>query len=213
MKLKVQIEGQVFEVEVDDLDARPIVATVDGERFEVWPEAAEVSSPVGAHGRAPLPQKGARMDEGISSEIGRQLRQEARSAAVATASQEAERWTRAAMAADELALLARLEQHLEQMSRAWAVHEKPLVSRVPLIGPLLTRLGSRLAGFLFQNQVAFNAQAASLLQELHQFQQLLTQKQVERGDDLFSRLDERVLALQARLQDLEQEIDRLQHKG
>lgn len=55
MKLKVQIEGQVFEVEVDDLDARPIVATVDGERFEVWPEAAEASSPVGAHGPAPQP--------------------------------------------------------------------------------------------------------------------------------------------------------------
>ncbi len=57
MKLKVQIEGQVFEVEVDDLDARPIVATVDGERFEVWPEAAEVSGPAGTHGRAPLPSK------------------------------------------------------------------------------------------------------------------------------------------------------------
>ena len=41
MRLKVQIGGQVFEVEVDDLDARPIVATVDGERFEVWPETAE----------------------------------------------------------------------------------------------------------------------------------------------------------------------------
>jgi len=66
MRLKVQIEGQVFEVEVDDLDARPIVATVDGERFEVWPEAAGVSSStpasrptpskpegVGAHSSAP----------------------------------------------------------------------------------------------------------------------------------------------------------------
>jgi biotin carboxyl carrier protein len=38
MKLKVQVEGQTFEVEVGDLSARPIVATVDGERFEVWPE-------------------------------------------------------------------------------------------------------------------------------------------------------------------------------
>ena len=44
MKLKVQIEGRAFEVEVDDLDARPIVATVDGERIEVWPETAEASS-------------------------------------------------------------------------------------------------------------------------------------------------------------------------
>ena len=59
MKLKVQVEGQVFEVEVDDLDARPIVAMVDGERFEVWPEAAEAPSPspAEAHGRAPLQGK------------------------------------------------------------------------------------------------------------------------------------------------------------
>jgi len=52
---KVQIEGQVFEVEVDDLDARPIVATVDGERFEIWPEAAEVSG--GPPARTPTPSK------------------------------------------------------------------------------------------------------------------------------------------------------------
>ncbi len=51
MKLKVQIEGQVFEVEVDDLDVRPIMATVDGERFEVWPEAAE------APASAPVPSR------------------------------------------------------------------------------------------------------------------------------------------------------------
>ncbi len=42
MRLKVQIEGQVFEVEVDNLDARPIVATVDGERFEVEVEGVGV---------------------------------------------------------------------------------------------------------------------------------------------------------------------------
>jgi len=65
---KVQIEGQVFEVDVDDLDARPIVATVDGERFEVWPEVvgaqggAPASMPtpskpevVGAYGSTPIP--------------------------------------------------------------------------------------------------------------------------------------------------------------
>jgi biotin carboxyl carrier protein len=51
MKWKVQIEGQVFEVAIDDLDARPIVATVDGERYEVWPET------VGAPGGAPTPSR------------------------------------------------------------------------------------------------------------------------------------------------------------
>ena len=58
MKLKVQIEGRAFEVEVDDLDARPIVATVDGERIEVWPETAEASSsaPTSAPASAPTPR-------------------------------------------------------------------------------------------------------------------------------------------------------------
>lgn len=40
MKYQVKVEGRMFEVEVGDLDARPVMATVDGERFEVWPEPA-----------------------------------------------------------------------------------------------------------------------------------------------------------------------------
>ena len=151
------------------------------------------------------------MEEGFTPEMGVQLRQEARSAAAA-ASQEVERWTQAAMESPEVALLARLEQHLEQMSRDWAVHERPLASRLPLLGPLLARLGSRLASYFLQNQVAFNAQVASLLQELHQVQQLLARKQIERADDLYSRVDERTLALEARVKDLEQELTRLQGK-
>ena len=38
MKLRVKIEDQTFEVEVGDLKARPILATLEGETFEVWPE-------------------------------------------------------------------------------------------------------------------------------------------------------------------------------
>lgn len=38
MKLTVKVENQSFEVEVGDIHARPIVATVDSETFEVWPE-------------------------------------------------------------------------------------------------------------------------------------------------------------------------------
>ncbi len=38
MNVKVKIGERTFEVEVGDLQARPIVAIVDGERFEVWPE-------------------------------------------------------------------------------------------------------------------------------------------------------------------------------
>ena len=38
MKIKVKINEQMFEVEINDLAARPIVALVDGQCFEVWPE-------------------------------------------------------------------------------------------------------------------------------------------------------------------------------
>ncbi len=38
MKLRVKIEDQTYEVEVGDLKARPILATLKGETFEVWPE-------------------------------------------------------------------------------------------------------------------------------------------------------------------------------
>ena len=38
MKVTVKINDRSFEVEITDLYARPIVATVEGERFEVWPE-------------------------------------------------------------------------------------------------------------------------------------------------------------------------------
>jgi len=47
MRLRVRIDGRAFEVEVDSLHNRPIVATVDGERFEVWPEEA-ISAPLPA---------------------------------------------------------------------------------------------------------------------------------------------------------------------
>lgn len=38
MRLKVKVGDQTFDVEVGDLKERPILATVDGEVFEVWPE-------------------------------------------------------------------------------------------------------------------------------------------------------------------------------
>lgn len=53
MKLKVQVEGQTFDVDVGDLHARPIMATMGGKVFAVWPEemvvervAAAATSPV-----------------------------------------------------------------------------------------------------------------------------------------------------------------------
>lgn len=58
MKVNVRIGERTFEVEVGDVRQRPVVATVDGERFEVWPEAdTGTVAPVGpgpGAGRAPL---------------------------------------------------------------------------------------------------------------------------------------------------------------
>jgi len=39
MKMNVMIDGQTYAVNIEDVRTRPVIATVDGERFEVWPEA------------------------------------------------------------------------------------------------------------------------------------------------------------------------------
>jgi biotin carboxyl carrier protein len=38
MKVVVKVGDRVFEVDIENISTRPIVATVEGERFEVWPE-------------------------------------------------------------------------------------------------------------------------------------------------------------------------------
>jgi biotin carboxyl carrier protein len=40
MKMRVKIDDKSFDVEIDDLQSRPILAVVDGETLEVWPEEA-----------------------------------------------------------------------------------------------------------------------------------------------------------------------------
>jgi biotin carboxyl carrier protein len=56
MKYRISIDKHQFEVRVDNLHSRPIVATVDGETFEVWPEGQE-ASPAAAvpEAASPLP--------------------------------------------------------------------------------------------------------------------------------------------------------------
>lgn len=49
MKLNVTIENKTYEVEVVDPTARPVIAIVDGESFEVWPESQE-TAPIPANG-------------------------------------------------------------------------------------------------------------------------------------------------------------------
>jgi glutaconyl-CoA/methylmalonyl-CoA decarboxylase subunit gamma len=51
MRLKVKVNNQVFEVEIKDLAARPVIAVVEGQVYEVWPE--QETRP--AHLAAPAP--------------------------------------------------------------------------------------------------------------------------------------------------------------
>jgi biotin carboxyl carrier protein len=47
MKLRITIEAQSFKVDVGDLNARPVIVTVDGETFEIWPDdGAKASLPI-----------------------------------------------------------------------------------------------------------------------------------------------------------------------
>ncbi len=38
MKYKITVNDQIYEVEIENINARPVIAVVDGERFEVTPE-------------------------------------------------------------------------------------------------------------------------------------------------------------------------------
>ncbi len=38
MKMKVVIDNKTYQVDVEDIHARPVIAFVEGERFEVWPQ-------------------------------------------------------------------------------------------------------------------------------------------------------------------------------
>ena len=45
MKINVKVAGQVFEVEIDDLHARPVIARIGADQFEVWPEQPVAGAP------------------------------------------------------------------------------------------------------------------------------------------------------------------------
>ena len=48
MMIKVVIDGQTYQVDVEDIHARPVIAVIEGERYEVWPEtdaSATASAP------------------------------------------------------------------------------------------------------------------------------------------------------------------------
>lgn len=45
MKVKVVIDDQAYEVEVEDIHERPVIAKIQGERYEVWPEKVRKPTP------------------------------------------------------------------------------------------------------------------------------------------------------------------------
>lgn len=56
MKLTVKINDVSYEVEVGDLDSRPILATIEGETFEILPEEIAAAAPtMAAVPAAPAP--------------------------------------------------------------------------------------------------------------------------------------------------------------
>lgn len=45
MKMKIKVENETYEVEIEDLESRPVLAKVNGETFEVFPEEVQVVKP------------------------------------------------------------------------------------------------------------------------------------------------------------------------
>jgi len=58
MNYIVKIDNQSYTVEIGDLSARPIIATIGDEQFEVWPEQKSVSPAAAAaqNGTHPAPR-------------------------------------------------------------------------------------------------------------------------------------------------------------
>jgi len=45
MKVQVRIDERTYDVEIPDLQARPVVAIVDGQMVEVWPDNSARAEP------------------------------------------------------------------------------------------------------------------------------------------------------------------------
>lgn len=67
MKFKITVDDRTFEVEVGDLHSRPILATVDGDTFEVWPQDEIRSQAVTATVKAQAPAVRKTASNGVMS--------------------------------------------------------------------------------------------------------------------------------------------------
>jgi len=73
MMYAVRIGDQTYSVEINDLDSRPVVVSVDGEKMDVWPEehahTPEIESakqPAGSEQTAPMPENRSSSSSGQS---------------------------------------------------------------------------------------------------------------------------------------------------
>lgn len=62
MKYRVKIQGKEFQVEIESLHTRPIIAVVDGEPVEVWIENIPSTIPINATPYARTPGEGQRIE-------------------------------------------------------------------------------------------------------------------------------------------------------
>jgi biotin carboxyl carrier protein len=67
MKVSVRVDGHLFDVTIEDINTTPVVAMVDGQRIEVWPENTAPSA------QPPVPvlpdARSASQDSGIYAPI------------------------------------------------------------------------------------------------------------------------------------------------
>jgi biotin carboxyl carrier protein len=76
MKIKVEIQEKIYEVTIQDIHARPVIAEVDGVQYQIWPEeqAAAVpaqgavqSAPAAAPAATPAPAPRAAVAAGANT--------------------------------------------------------------------------------------------------------------------------------------------------
>lgn len=76
MKIKVEIQEKVYEVTIQDIHARPVIAEVDGVQYQIWPEeqaaalpaqGAFHSAPAAAPAAAPAPAPRAAVAAGANT--------------------------------------------------------------------------------------------------------------------------------------------------
>ncbi|MCK9245997.1 MAG: biotin/lipoyl-binding protein [Anaerolineaceae bacterium] len=76
MKVILNIEGKQYQVKIDDLNTRPVIAEVNGQPYEVWPEdqqeptpTAQSSVPTAAVAAPPVPAPSAAGNLTITSPL------------------------------------------------------------------------------------------------------------------------------------------------